>query len=153
MKRFSRLQSILATLSLGLVGAAYAAPDFAEDWGLDFWNYSKFERECRECSRVDSRLTAGQEQARWRIELRSNLVDDLIERRVTVDQVVRQFQELNGQFDPETLRSLFETGDDRLIAARQLIHYLEGSSGSKARRREIKTEVERTIRSDAQNLQ
>lgn len=152
MKRFTRLQSILVMLSLGLVGATYAAPDFAEDWGLDFWNYSQLEQDSQECLRIDSRLSAGQERARWRIEVRSHLVDDLIDRRVTIDQTLRQFQELNNQFNPETLRSLFETSDDRYIAARQLIRYLEGSDSDEARRREIKTEVERMIQSDAQNL-
>jgi hypothetical protein len=152
MKRFSRLQSILVMLSLGIVGATYAAPDFAEDWGLDFWNYSQLEQECQECLRVDSRLSAGQDRARWRIEVRSNLVADLIDRRVTIDQTLRQFQELNGQFNPEAIRSLFETSDDRYVAARQLIRYLEGSGPAEARRREIKAEVERMIQSDAQNL-
>lgn len=127
MKRAMRLGIFVALPCFGLVGMAYTAPDFAEDCGLDFWNYSTAEQELRECKRLDSQLKAKQEQVSWRNELRSGLVSDLLDGTVTIEQTVRHFQELNrnGPVGLDKLRFLYRVESERCIASRQLIAHLD----------------------------
>lgn len=152
MKRFTRLGLIVA-LCIGLVSVAYANPQVATDWGLDFWNYSKADQELKEILQLQSRLSESHEQARRRSEFRANLIEDLLARRATTEQALEQFQELNrsGTMSLETLHALYGTDNDRYIAGRQLGRYLENVACFDPRCRAIRDEVECLLRSEFLN--
>jgi hypothetical protein len=145
-----RLGIFVALPCLGLVGVAYAVPDFAEDCGLDFWNYSTAEQELRECKRVDSQLKAKQEQVHWRNELRSGLVSDLLDGNATIEQTVRHFQELNrnGPVSIDKLRFLYQTDNDRCVAGRQLVAHLDIRTEVDPRCVNVLAEVKSRMRSE-----
>ena len=73
-------------------------------------------------------LSVIQEQCNWRLNYRDSLFDDLFAKRVTVDHVIRQYQEVNNLFRPsmEPLRSMYPNEDDRCLAAIQLKGLLHG---------------------------
>jgi hypothetical protein len=149
MKRFTR-PGLIVALCVGLVSVAYADPKVAADWGLDFWNYSKADQELKESMHLHSRLSECHEQMRWRSELRASLIEDLLARRATPEQTLRQFQELNrsSTMSSELLWALYGTDDERYIAGRQLGRYLENFVRIDARHRAIRDEVECLLRSE-----
>lgn len=147
MKRFTRVSFFVVAFTLGIVGFVYADPELAETWGLDFWNYSRFDQELSNYDRINARLSASQEQTRWRIEYRDQLVEELFQKRATIDQTIRQFQALNqsAQTPPETLRMLFRTDDDRSVAIQQLLQYIDGHLRDDNRYASLKAEVKNVL--------
>jgi hypothetical protein len=147
VKRFTRVSFFVVALTLGIAGFVYADPELAETWGLDFWNYSRLDQELSDYDRISARLSASQEQTRWRIEYRDQLVEELFQGRATIDQIIRQFQALNqsAQTPPETLRLLFRTDDDRRVATQQLLQYLEGHLQNGNRYASLKAEVKNLL--------
>lgn len=155
MKRFTRIGLFVALPSLGIIGMAYAAPNLAENCGLDFWNYSKVEQELSEYRQIDSRLNTIREHLGWKHEFRSSLVDDLIEGHATIEQTVRRFRELNpiGFASPEMLRLLYQSEDDQYVAGRQLIAHLENRAEIDARCAKYILKVENWLRSEFPTIQ
>lgn len=147
MKRFTRLSLLAFALCLSVVGVVYADLDLAERWGFDFWNYSQFEQELTESQRIHSHLSSSQEQTRWRLEYREQLLEELVMGRLTIDQAIRQFQSLNQncQLSPEMLRFLYKAKDDQCVAARQLLRYVEGYARNEDRYQPLKGDVEKWL--------
>src|SRR4029077_6523787 len=89
------LWSVLAALALaGLAGMGQAVPDWAEDAGFDFWNLPQINRQLEEQARRSEDLDARLESMLSRIELRQQIIDELLAEQITLSQAAAQFRDL-----------------------------------------------------------
>ena len=94
MKRLL-LWSVLAALALaGLAGISQAIPEWAEDSGLDFWNLPRINRQLELQARRSEDLDARFESALSRIEMRQQVLDELLAGQITLREAAAKFREL-----------------------------------------------------------
>jgi hypothetical protein len=116
----------LLTLTV-LTGAAFARPDSARHWGLDFWSVAGEQRAIEREKQFDKELTAQQTKALWRIAIKDKVTRDLVEGRVTLSEAVARFRQILAE-TPLVLEQMryHDPGasDDELICL-NVIRYAE----------------------------
>jgi hypothetical protein len=139
-----RIGFLVTSSLIALVSVVYANPELAEDWGLDFWNYSHLNRELKQTTSEGEVLAANQEQTRWRLQYREDLMSDLLANRLTTEQVLVQFNELNRNIgiSMESLHNLLGCSTDRQCSAKQVILYLDSRGHTDEHSGAIRHELE-----------
>jgi hypothetical protein len=115
------------SLLAALTGAGFTAyPAFARDTGFDFWESPDLQKRITACKQRARGLDRKGTSVVNRTMVRSETVDELLEGRLTLEEVVRRFVELNRS-EPEMMgwvQSRFpgDTEEDR--ATWQLVSHL-----------------------------
>jgi hypothetical protein len=108
----------------------FAYPAFAEDQGFDFWNVGRYDAQMRDARSSMEVMSRHDETVLNRLERREEIIQDLLDGRLTFDGAVSQFAELNRtSANGLALGCTFtgQTEEDR--AAQQLISFLRTGRG------------------------
>jgi len=84
------------------VGFGFTCPQWTSHYGVDFWNYSRYEESVRENQKQMEYLNELGVRVQQRLFLKLAITQDLISKHINLAQATDQFLDLN-KVDPEVL--------------------------------------------------
>jgi hypothetical protein len=100
-----RAMLIPLTTVLLFAGVGFTCPQWTAHYGVDFWNYSRYEDEVLQNLKEMESFNEIGVQVRQRLFLKIAITQELISKRIDLAQATDQFLELN-KVDPEILPSI-----------------------------------------------
>ncbi|MFL5342289.1 MAG: hypothetical protein ACJ8F7_19250 [Gemmataceae bacterium] len=126
MKRIPRIALLASSLFAVVAGAAYAAPEWSQRVGADFWNVPRLMSQTANLDQQGEQLNSQCAGAEWRAELKTGMATDLLAGRVTLAEASARCRELNAgtpYFLPEC-RRLYPTASDDELYCRNVMDTL-----------------------------
>ena len=131
MKRLL-LWSVLAALALGgLAGISQAVPEWTEDSGIDFWNLPRLNRQLESQARRSEELDARFESTLSRIEMRQQVVNQLVAGHLSLREAAAKFREINQSVrqNAELVEAMYPNMGEDERYCRYVLDYVRGSMG------------------------
>jgi len=108
-------------------GCLFANPSWAEEAGVDFWHVADDQRRIAAAEVKARALERETDSALLRVAVRTEVVQDVADRRMTFEEGARRFAELN-RLQPahlaDYMRDRYPARTEEERAARQLISFL-----------------------------
>src|SRR5262245_61415189 len=125
MNRIVRWCLVVGLFLVGAAGIGYAHPEWTADLSADFSELSRWNQQLEACCRQAADLESQREATLRRIELKTDVAEDLIAGRLTLRQAATRFKELNADLPqfPSQSRLQYPDGSDDERHCRNLIDY------------------------------
>lgn len=128
--------AVVVALSLGSV--TLARSHWATDMGLDVWNLPQLKESAQEAETRMAELDEACGVVQQRLDVKDQLISDLIAERITLAQAVEAFREVNAE-NPrilELLKDRYNEADEQRVLVRNILEYarskvMRGSSYSR----------------------
>jgi hypothetical protein len=127
MKCSLRAVALSSSLMAVAAGCLFANPSWAEDAGLDFWHVVDDQERIAASEASARRYDREIDRAMQRMAVRDETVRDVMDGRVSFEEGVRRFVELNRTLPGHLLEytcQRYPAGTEEERAARQLISFL-----------------------------
>jgi hypothetical protein len=138
----------LSSFLLSLSGAGLSAcPTFAEEHGIDFWNFAAYHRELRESERERAAMDKENDSVLRRIDYKEEAIRDLLDSRISFEEAAERFDRSNRDASPASGYGIGNLGRTPIEKARwQVISYLNSGRGEAAA--ELAVKLEQQLRSE-----
>lgn len=127
MKKLIRPIVLVVAIVSGLAGVGYARPDLATNLGLDFWSVSELQ-ESLDCElRLHRELEAKDVEVLRRIDIKEEIVRDLVANRLTLTEAAAHFKLLNAHQNAylTVIRTVYVGASDDERICRNVIGFVE----------------------------
>lgn len=142
----STLFTLIASSFLGVLAVAglTACPSFAEENGIDFWNIGNYQRQLESSKRERGLMEIESESTFRRIQVKEEIVKDLLGGRIAFNEAVERFVDANRTLSAPTVYIRQYPGKtEQERASWQLIAYLR--TGRAEENRSMADEMECTL--------
>ncbi|MGL4422287.1 MAG: hypothetical protein ACRCZF_16575 [Gemmataceae bacterium] len=140
---------LILGIVLTIVGVVADQTGLAAATGTDVWNYPRFEKDLVRLAEERKKIDAEEQSVLLRMNVKDELVHDLLDDRRTLDDVAQQFHELQS-YSPYTLAlmvELYGTDDLREIHARNVLDFIVMQNfSSTSKRRSVLARIAQQFR-------